>query len=577
VKLRTRALLVVGSTITALSLIVFGLVAVYSYRSYRRLEHKFVKGEVDRIIDILKSEVNQVNRTGTDYANWDETYNYMVNPKQAYISANYEAETLTNLQLNRVTLIDKNNKFVFDRWFNYAEQQQVKPSFPEIQIKQQVGIAVCPNNQIFALALHPILPSNQKGNSRGWLMMARAIDDYKLDTISKQARVGVKIYNPKVHKINTQVSQDLQLNKFAIAPIDWDHIAGYATIKTLDNNQDLVLEVASNRYIYQQFIISIQFLGLAILTIGVSAGIIVTILLDRLFLSRLSQLDRQVQNIKLNPDVVPELELFGKDELKDFSIAINEMMKALEQARITTAMNKMKKNFMSVMSHELRTPMNAVLGMAQLLELTELDAEQKEYTTSILENGNDLLNLLSDILNYINLEPESLRKSNCSLTSILDDLKNKYQPLVAKKGLNLVFTTSSNLPQTIYTDGIKLQEILDRLLGNAIKFTDRGEITIEVDSDSAIIGKIHLIFNIKDTGIGIKSEELERIFEPFTMGDISSTRRHDGTGMGLAIVKRLCGLMGATISVSSELNRGTTFTVALLVEEAVLPSLVGVN
>lgn len=576
-KLRTRTLLAVGSSITGLGVIVFTLVGIHTYRSYRKLERQFVWNEVARIKDILLREVNQVDRTARDYANWDDTYSYMVKPNEEYISANYEAETLTNLQINRIQLANKDRQIVFDRWFNYADQQQIKQTFPKIEYKDQVGISICSNNQIFILAMHPILPSNKIGESRGWLMMARLIDQYKLDKISEESRVTVKIHTSIKNDLDSQIRSLLQANDFVVKPIDWDHVAGYTTIADLEGKPAFILEVISNRYIYQQFIIGLQFLAVAILTISICTTILVLVLLDRLFLSRLSQLDLQVQNIKANPNSIPELELCGKDELVDLSTAINQMMKVLEEARIAVATNKVKQDFMGVMSHELRTPMNAILGMAQLLQLTDLDLEQKDYVQTIVESGNDLLTLLTDILNYIRLEPDSVITSSCSIRSILNDLKDKYQIQATKKGLNLTFVNHTEIPENVITDPSKLQEILDRLIQNAIKFTDEGEIAIGVNSYPLTNHRCRLVFTIKDTGIGVKPEDIDRIFQPFTMGDNSSTRVHGGTGMGLAIVERLSEVLGATVTVESELGQGTTFVVSLTVEEVPLKSLTGVK
>lgn len=569
-KLRTKGLFVIGTTLTTLSLFVFSMVGIYTYRSYRRLEQQFVKGEVTRIEDILQRELKQLDRTTIDYAHWTDTYNYMVNPNPEYTQASYDPEVLKNLQINRISLIKTNKLILFDRWFNYAPGQQVKQTFPELEIKTQMGFWVCQNGQIFIISMHPILPSDKVGQPRGWLRMARLVDDYKLKQISQEAGVKLKIYSPDKDALEPKIQDQLTSNQFAIKPIDWHQVAGYTTIKNFEGKPQFILEVISNRYIYQQFVVGTKFLGIAILTIGICTTLVILILLDRLFLSRLSLLDSQVQNIKANPEVIPELELSGKDELVDFSTAINQMMKVLEKARIAVATNKVKNEFMAIMSHELRTPLNAILGMGQLLQLTELNSEQKEYIDTILESGNNLLILLSDILNYVKLEPEQLQETNVNLETIFAALKEKYQLQAKVKGINLICQISPDVPKYIIVDKAKLQEILDRLLQNALKFTEKGEILIEVESSPIGIDRFNLTFKIKDTGIGISANNLEQIFQPFTMGDASSTRSYGGTGMGLAIVKRICQIMGATISVSSTLGQGTTFTVSLVLSESLV-------
>ncbi|MCS6960302.1 MAG: CHASE4 domain-containing protein [Pseudanabaenaceae cyanobacterium SKYGB_i_bin29] len=565
-KLRTKALLIVGSTITCLGLIVFSLVAVHTYRNYRRLEHKFVKGEVERISDILQREIAQLDRTTIDYATWDDTYAYLASKSERYISANYGGETLTNLQLNRISIFNSKNEVVFNKWFSYADRQLLKQSFPTLEFREQFGIAVCPENQIFILSMHPVLPSNKRGKSRGWLMMARLVDNYQLNQIAEEAKVKVKVYTPREFTFSQSLVSDLQLNNFATRPLDSEEIAGYTYLNTINGSAPLVLEVITNRYIYQQFIVGLQFFAIAICTIVTSITVVVLLLLDRLFLARLSDLDRQVQNIKDNPNLLPELEVRGRDELADLSVAIKEMLRVIEETRIAVASHKVRRDFLAIMNHELRTPMNAILGMAQLLQTTKLDEEQGEYVATIMEGGKKLLGLLDDMINYIRLEPSSLKQASCNIAAILAELQEKYCRATGEKELNLQLAIPADLPPLVITDSRKLQEILDRLLDNAIKFTPRGEIVLKVSHQTLGDSKINLTFTIQDTGIGIKKEDWERIFHPFVMVNDTMTRAQGGTGMGLAIVNRLCEIMGARIEVDSVLGKGTTFTVSLVVE-----------
>ncbi|MFN3362088.1 MAG: ATP-binding protein [Pseudanabaenaceae cyanobacterium] len=544
------------------------MIKYYTYESYRKLEHKFVQSETARIADILYREIQQLDRVVVDYANWDDTYTYMAKPNKQYIIANYSAETLTNLEINRISLIDTNQNIVFDRWFNFAQEQRVMQSFPQISLQNQAGLVICPQQQVFILSVHNILPSNKQGQPRGWLLMARAVDKYRLKKLSQEARVEVEIHPHRQFNPRDEIISNLDSNGFAIKALGRDKIAGYTYLDTINNSPPLVLKVITHRYIYQQFMVGLQFLAIAIFIISISATALVLLLLDRLFLARLSQLDQQVQIIKANPDVLPELKVIGKDELADLSIAIQEMLKVIEETKIAIAANKIRTEFISIMNHELRTPMNAVLGMAQLLQTTTLDAEQEEYVTSIIKSGNQLLGLMNDIINYIHLGSSFLTRENCSIRSILSDLQAKYLGVLSKKDLQLHLEISPDLPTIVTTDGNKLQEILDRLLDNAIKFTPAGEIRIRVNYQPLTDGKGNVVLTIADTGIGIKQEDWQRIFDPFVMVDTSATRAQGGTGMGLAIVQRLCEVMGATIQIESEVGKGTKFIISLLVEEA---------
>lgn len=237
----------------------------------------------------------------------------------------------------------------------------------------------------------------------------------------------------------------------------------------------------------------------------------------------------------------------------------------MEEARAAAEEGgRTKTDFLATMSHEIRTPMNGVIGMAQLLERTPLDPDQKLYTSTILSSSKTLLALINDVLDLSKLDANKMDLSHVdfNIRDSFQETLNLLQPQAQEKGLAMVLDVSSDIPDRVNGDDRRIRQILLNLLGNAIKFTNEGAVRVALEVTPRG-ERLSLSFSVEDTGIGIPADKLDHIFEHFSQAEAATTRKYGGTGLGLAISQKLAKAMGGEISVSSEVGVGTCLTVTL--------------
>ncbi len=249
--------------------------------------------------------------------------------------------------------------------------------------------------------------------------------------------------------------------------------------------------------------------------------------------------------------------------LKEVNDEIRQQREQAEQARSDAERaNRAKSVFLATMSHEIRTPMNGVLGMASLLVGTPLNAEQREYADTIRSSGEALLTVINDVLDFSKIESGNLELDNHSfdLRQCLEEVMDVFSGKATQKELDLVYQIDYQIPAQITGDSHRLRQILLNLIGNAMKFTNKGEIFVAIRLQQAAGDDLTLAVDVKDTGIGIEPDKLSRLFKAFSQVDSSTTRKYGGTGLGLAISKRLVELMGGSITITSEPGAGSTFS-----------------
>jgi signal transduction histidine kinase/ActR/RegA family two-component response regulator len=582
---RQKTLGIIVLTLVGLVTILYCCSQLILLRSFTSLERRDMHQEVERIAQILTQNRDDFYRQMADWSNWDDMCDFVKDGNAHFRERNLNDESINTLRVNLMLIIQPSGRMIFGTGFDLENNKKTPvPPYIMDRLKKDnlllqpehpdgvKGFVLLPDGPMLIVS-RSILDSKFQGSSRGTLIVGR-----KLTAAEQKRLVGIVHLPVTMYCLNqTRVPAELQevrasltaTDRATICSRDRQTIFGYVLFKDIYRNPCFVLRVDKPRNIYRQGKASTLYVILSILVTGIVFGLVVMLLLEKVVLSRLARLSWEVIRIANNNDLSARIRTPGNDEVTGLSEAINGILAVREQSQEdlkkakqnAEEANHAKSQFLANMSHEIRTPMNGILGMTELALGTNLSAEQHEYLRMVKLSTNSLLTIINDILDFSKIEagkleltPVEFRVSEC-LSEAADSLTLRAK----EKGLELVRTIAPEVPATLIGDAGRLRQILINLIGNAVKFTQEGRVSVDVRTEERSESDVLLRFAVSDTGIGIPAEKQKTLFEAFSQVDPSATRRYGGTGLGLAICSQLVRMMGGQIDVDSELGKGSTF------------------
>ncbi len=539
--------------------------------SFVELEDELARKDLQRCLDAIRREGHHLGKLAGDWAIWDDSYRFMEDRNQEFIDSNLQWETLEkSTGVNLVYFCTSQGEIVWGEVYDSEQDGQVRleelsPAFLNSSNylirhdsinSEHVGILLTSQGPLMVFS-RPIVKSNGTGPSNGVFIMGRFLNRKILQTLAEQIHVRFTV-------------QDLKQSAFSRDELELLTRLGDGAVTVIEKKDTFMTVFGAMQDIYgKPALLVTAHVPRDIMARGISMGrlasfsVLITITSVGLLLAFF--LADYVFGMRRKTAYIEALIEERTLELKNAMAEADRIRAKAESA------NKAKSDFLANMSHELRTPLNGIIGMAEIAGNYSTDEEQRKLIGLITAEAGSLLRIINDILDLSKVESGKveLEEIPFDLRTMLHDVDMSLGKQARHKGLAFDINIPADLPTRLKGDPGRLRQVLINLIGNAMKFTHKGRISVTVAGTADEHKRVQLKFQVKDTGVGIPRDKLEIIFNRFTQADESTTRKYGGTGLGTTICREIVELMGGRISVESEVNKGTIFrfTTVLLLQD----------
>ena len=593
--IRAKLLLITGISVICMIGIIYATSRFIYMRGLDEIEERDVNSSVERVLGALSYLISDLEADTADRAAWDYTYTFIEDGNDEYIQSNLSDGAFITSRLNLMLFVHSSGQIVFGKAFDLENEEEMpipqdllghlsgdSPLLSQAGTHNYVSGIILLRQGPVIIASQPILTSEDKGPTRGTLILARYLDSEVINDLSQLVLFPVTV-RPVNHLRYPDFKEAFRLlsqeDPVFVKPLDTQHISGYSLLKDIYGKPALVLRVDMPRDTYQLGQLVTDYYILSILGFGVLLAVIAAFLIQKQILSRFGKLTQDINRITASGDTSTRISLGGRDELNLVAGTINGMLAALQESeselreglkREGDARRGLEEEirkrieFTRALVHELKTPITPVLAATELLLEEIKDERLLKLTQSIDRSASNLNRRIDELLDLARGEIETLQLAleTVDPLSLLKDISQEMTPVASRNKQSLSLELPSSIPAVLADRG-RLRQIVLNLLDNAFKFTPQGgTVTLKAKEDGA-----NLVVEVQDTGPGISKEDRERLFEPYYRR-IEDRERLSGLGLGLALAKRFVELHGGQIWVTSRKGKGSTFGFSLPFEFA---------